>query len=787
MNDIESYNLNFRFRFNELKYDCEEVVIGKFIGQIEFDADNLAINAVKMNGRDVPFTIKDRKLVVGPAEGREIMINFSGSVSETSLMGIHESKYESGHIITTQMEPTGARSVFPCVDEPSAKAKFRVEVNVDDEVEVIFNTRHLERVTGNGRSHFVFEETPPMSTYLIYIGIGRFDLITKRKKDRTLYVAAAPKKAKEGKFSLNLLSKLFTKYESYYKIKYPLSKMHLIAVPQFGAGAMENWGAITFRETAVLVNKSVSFRDKKEIAYTVSHEFAHQWFGDLVTMKWWDDLWLNESFATFVGFKILAKIHKDWNLWEDFMRHETLPSMTKDSLLTTHPIRVEVKSPDEIAEIFDQISYGKGASVLRMTEQFIGEGKFREGVYRYLDAHKYSNASGEDLWTSLSGASKKDVNSFMKSWLEKGGFPLVKIRKEDGRLIIRQQRFSYLTNNDDYLWQIPIFLENGKKRRKLLLKKREIKVKNSDGFLVNPSGEGYYRLLFDDASLEGILSSKGSPEFVMKLVDDYYAFLLSGEVDLLRFTSIIDRLRERNEYSIVLRITGILSELNNILDSEKLISIAVSYMREKFEVFKNTEDENSKVVLQAIMRGLAQIDKEFRDAEKVKLLDYSAIPPEERDAVLISSCMEGFEKERIWGMLKNPENDTELVRLMRAMSHFPLNNEVTEFLDYVNSRTELRANSIYSMFEAIYNKNYRKDLWKWTSFNLQKVRQVFGGTSTVSFYVEELISLAGIGNKNEVEEFVSNAKIPEAARAIKNGLEKLEVNERLVERAGIRK
>jgi tricorn protease interacting factor F2/3 len=786
MNAIESYSLNFLVRFKELKYDCEETVIGKFNGEIEFDNNNLDVRAVKMNGREIPFKVRDNKLVMGPADGTELLINFSGLVSETSLMGIHESKYESGHIITTQMEPTGARSVFPCVDEPSAKAKFKVEVNVDDEVEVIFNTRYIERVVGNGRSHFVFEETPPMSTYLIYVGIGKFDIVTKKKGDRMLYFAASPGKAKEGKFSLNLLSKLFTKYESYYRIKYPLSKMHLIAVPQFGAGAMENWGAITFREIAVLVNKSVSFRDKKQIAYTVSHEFAHQWFGDLVTMKWWDDLWLNESFATFVGYKILAKIHTDWNLWEDFIREETLPSMTKDGLLTTHPIRVEVKSPNQIAEIFDQISYGKGASVLRMTEQFIGEGKFREGVYRYLDGHKYSNASGEDLWTSLSGASKKDVNSFMKSWLEKGGFPLVKVRREEGKLVVTQRRFSYLANNDDYLWQIPLFLENGRKKRKLLLKKRETRIRNSEGYLVNPNGEGYYRILYDDASLEQVLSSKSSPEFVMKLIDDYYAFLLSGDIDLQRFISLIERLRERNEYSIVLRLTEILSELNIITDSEKLISTARSYMREKLNVFKNTQDENSKVVLQTIMHGLVFVDKEFREEEKVKLLNYPSVSPEERGTVLISACKEGFEKERIWGMLKNPENDTELVRVMRAMSYLPDNHEVTEFLDYANSRPELRANAIYSMFEATLNKNYRKEIWKWTSSNIKKVREVFEGSSTISFYIEILISIAGIGNKDEVDGFVASANIPEAERAIKNGLEKLEINQRLAGMAGIR-
>ncbi len=783
MNTPASYHLKFDFKFKELKYSCTEILKGKFSGNIELNSENLSVTATKIDGRDVPFTMIDKKLTIGPAQGEELSVDFSGSVSETSLMGIHDAKYEKGHIITTQMEPTGARSVFPCIDEPAAKARFNVEVTVDDEVEVIFNTNPVVREVGNGKSHFVFEETPPMSTYLIYLGVGKFDIISKKSDDRVLYVATSPGKAREGKFSLNLLSKLFRKYEAYYKIKFPLPKMHLIALPQFGAGAMENWGAITFREIALLVNDSTSFRFKKQVGYVVSHEFAHQWFGDLVTMKWWDDLWLNESFATFVGYKILSKIHRDWNLWEDFQREETLSSMRKDGLLSTHPIRVEVKNPEEISEIFDDISYGKGASILRMTEQYIGEGKYREGIYQYLKSHEYSNATGEDLWSSLSAASGIDVSSLMKSWLEKGGFPLIRISEENGVMQISQKKFSYLSNDDPYLWQIPLFLERPGGRRKMLLKKKQGKIRNVEGLKINPNGEGYYRVMFEGNLIDKMLTTESSPEFVMKTIDDYYAFLMSGMIDLPQFMSLMDKVKYRNEYSVVLRLQDVLSELVNILDSEQLNSVFVRYLRDKEAIFRSGQDENSKVILERVLTGLALKDSDFRSTEKTKLSNYSSVSAEERTAVLISAAIEEYNKEALWTMVKSPVNDMESIRAMNAMVHLPKNEEVTQFLDFVKSKPEYRGNFIYSLFEAISNRNYRRDLWKWSSDNINGVREIFVGSSTVSRYVEELIAFGGIGNRSIVDEFLSNQNIPEAARAIRNGMERLEINEKMVQRA----
>ncbi|MEM0141241.1 MAG: M1 family metallopeptidase [Thermoplasmatales archaeon] len=777
---VEGYDLKFYFSFNELKYKCVETISGTFDDGLSLDSEGLLIEDIESNGKKVAYQLDGSVLKIPALDSNSVVITFSGKVSSMSLMGIHESRYETGRIITTQMEPTGARSVFPCVDRPDEKAKFKIEVNVDSRVEVISNRRPAVREVSDGKSHFIFEETPPMSTYLVYIGIGDFDIISRTKQGRTIAVATSPGKAHEGQFSLKLLQRLLPRYERYYKIKYPFDKVHLIALPQFGAGAMENWGAITFRELALLFNESVSFGQKKQIAYTVSHEFAHQWFGDLVTMKWWDDLWLNESFATFVGYKILSKLYPEWNLWQDFLREETLSSMSKDSLMGTHPVRVPVKSPDEISEIFDEISYGKGASVLRMIEEYIGEEKFREGVYRYLKHFEYSNATSEDLWTSLSEVSKKDISSLMKSWLEKEGLPVVTVSSENDTIRVSQRRFTFLKNHDDYIWEIPLFLKKGNRTTKILFKDKEKKFRGSLDTLFDTKAAGYYRILFKGNLLDRILAAGPSSEFLAKLIDDYFSFLLSGDIEFEEFSKLIALLRERNDYTLVQRLGDILEQLALILDSDGIISTASQYLNDKLSLFSNEKDENSKAIVDNLSTVLAIIDPKFRESEKQKINDFKSVPPERRMSVLISSAMSNYEKGKLWDMARSPENDTESARVMFAMGMFPDIQAVNEFLNFSVSRTEMRGNLLYALRGATMNKNFRGEIWKWLPSNLNVIREIYKGSSSVSRLLEIIISIDGIGHRREVEAFIKSNSIPEASAGIKNGLEKLEVNENLI-------
>ena len=326
--------------------------------------------------------------------------------------------------------------------------------------------------TADGRVRHRFHPTPRMSTYLLFIGIGRFEEVKLSSQGLEVIAAARPKQAHKSKFILGIASAVLKDYSQYFGIAYPLEKLHLIALPEYHTGAMENWGAITSRESYVLVGERSGVSSRKRAALVITHEIAHQWFGDLVTMKWWNDLWLNESFATFMEHKMMSRARPEWDVWADFLRFETFRSMNQDALRNTHPIEVRVDTPDEIGQAFDAISYGKGANVIRMIESYIGEENFRKGVSDYLHKFSYSNARGKDLWKSLESSSGQPVSRIMGAWVRKPGYPLVKVMTSRGRVTLSQSRFSLENVPTRETWPIPVTFEVNGNHGGLLLEKK---------------------------------------------------------------------------------------------------------------------------------------------------------------------------------------------------------------------------------------------------------------------------------------------------------------------------
>ena len=433
----------------------------------------------------------DRDIPTGTAAFHVV---FTGVLND-ELRGFYRSQYTTPdgqvrYLATTQFEATDARRAFPCWDDPAVKASFRVTLVIPSELAAISNMpEEEETILEGGKRSVRFAESPVMSTYLLAFIVGDLASVEATTSSGTqMRVWATRGKEEQGRFALEESVRLLDYFNRYFGMTYPLPKLDHIAVPDFAAGAMENWGAITYRETALLFdNENSAATARQRILEVVSHEMAHMWFGDLVTMEWWDDLWLNESFASWMGDKAVDQLHPEWQMWTQFIFQDTNAGLSLDGLRNSHPIEARVEDPAEIRELFDAISYSKGAAILRMLEEFLGEETFRQGLNDYLSAHQYANARTEDLWSALETASGQPVTDIMNTWVKQMGYPVLQVetqrQDEETNLDLSQQWFLYdhlLENGqeDDAVWQVPVSVIRASATEKaaLLMDRREARL-----------------------------------------------------------------------------------------------------------------------------------------------------------------------------------------------------------------------------------------------------------------------------------------------------------------------
>lgn len=472
----------------------------------------------------------------------QLNLKFSGSLND-NLRGFYRSYYkdDSGAkhwLATTQMEPTDARRMFPCFDEPTMKATYKISAVIPENMVAISNGAVVkeEPLAGSKKKVVSFEATPIMSSYLVALIIGEFKPTEARQScGIPVRVWAPAGKESMAGYALDTACKVLQYQTEYFGIPYPGKKLDLIAIPDFRSGAMENLGAITFREAALLVDKTTGSNFlKRRVSGIVAHEIAHQWFGDLVTMKWWDDIWLNEAFASWMATKTVNHIHPEWQeiTRSVLTRNE---SMNIDQLQATRAIHAHVENPKQAAEMFDPITYDKGESVLRMLEGFVGEKSFQEGINDYLNGHKFGNASSEDLWQSIAGKSSAPVPAIMKTWVFQAGFPIVSLDHVNAKqLKLTQKRFfgtPDANTNASSLWMVPMVVRNLATNQppptgqSVLLTKtvQDIEpagIEKKHPYFINAGGMGYYRSFY---GLEGNKSIADS--FQLLTAQEKLAFL----------------------------------------------------------------------------------------------------------------------------------------------------------------------------------------------------------------------------------------------------------------------
>lgn len=426
----------------------------------------LQVSQVLVDGQPVAFELNQAKETI------EIKLTKQGPVTLTiayqapltdTMMGIYPSYYEVNgerkQLIGTQFETTFARQAFPCVDEPAAKATFSLAIKFDEHPgETIIANMPEDHVTDG--VHY-FQETVKMSTYLVAFAFGEMQkkLTTTKSGDQVGVFATKAHQAKELDFALDIAKRAIEFYEDFYQTKYPLPHSWQLALPDFSAGAMENWGLVTYREAYLLLDPDNTALDTKRVVATViTHELAHQWFGDLVTMNWWDDLWLNESFANMMEYLSVDALQPDWHIWELFPTSEAPMALQRDATDGVQSVHVDVEDPREIDAIFDgAIVYAKGSRLLVMVRSLIGDDALRAGLKNYFAAHQYGNAKGDDLWQALGEASGMDIGAIMKAWLNQPGYPVVEAEVVDGHLKLHQKQFFIGDGQDqNRLWPIPL-------------------------------------------------------------------------------------------------------------------------------------------------------------------------------------------------------------------------------------------------------------------------------------------------------------------------------------------
>jgi len=777
---VKSYDLFLDLDFKHLKFegrvlieiDSEEDVTLNFLG--------LNIQNVRASGKHLKFEQNGENLAVktGPFSGT-LEVEYTGMIPDL-LVGIYRAPYDNTYMVTTQFEAAHARRMLPCVDHPEYKAEFKLTLKIDRDLDAISNMP-VESVTLEGNKKLVsFEKTPKMSTYLLYLGIGKFEEAKDKLGDIAIIVATTPTKASKGEFALKVAKKSTEFYQSYFGIPYILPKIHLITVPEFAASAMENWGAITFREAALHVDENSSVKTRKRVTEVVAHELAHQWFGNLVTMKWWDDLWLNESFATLMAYKVMDAICPHWMVWQDFLKSETSGAMARDSLRNTHPIKVAVKSPSEIEQIFDEISYGKGATILRMIEAYMGTDDFRKGIKSYLTRYKFSNATGKDLWSSLEETSGKQIKMIMSEWIGKSGYPVITAEMSGGKLILRQERFLLSGQSEKDVWPIPLTMELDGESKKLLLDKEEevIDLKGAKSLKLNVDQTGFCRVYYKGL-YDMVWRSELSAFDRWGIIFDALAFLKAEKMSFSDYLSLIKRYYSEQDYLPAYEVSDQLEFLYSVMPS-KVAEVSREFHMSQLKILEGKTDENSSM-LRGIMAGrLAMIDEGYAKELGSKFHDYVKVEPDMKEAVVIAYARAYGNFEGIVRKYRESSSDEERIRLLNSMMSFKETSLVALSLGLALSGEVKRQDIGTMILVATRNPDARDMTWLWIKVNIGRLKKLYESTGMLSRILLSVIPILGIGKIEEVEKFFEENRIPAAEMGIQAGLEKLKIYDRLV-------
>ncbi|MGI0141037.1 MAG: M1 family metallopeptidase [Candidatus Micrarchaeales archaeon] len=822
-----NYKLVFTPNFKTFKTTVNEDLrcrIKKPTKTIRLNAKELEFISASVFNKDVQkakIKFDEKKEIVElsfskPVKGDVEIAITSVCKNNDGLYGFYRSKYTVGgkekYLLTSQFEAPNARAAFPCIDEPEFKATFDVSFIIDKEYDAISNMPIKESNSlGNGKKIVRCEKSVKMSTYLLYLFVGNYEYIEDKLGKLLLRAITVPGKKEYARTSLEYAKKFLDWQQNYFGIKFPLPKLDFIGIPDFAAGAMENWGAITFRELQFMISKESSVALKQVASETISHEIVHQWFGDLVTMKWWNDLWLNESFATFLACKAIDEVFPEWDYDIQYVDDTIGAALSADALKTTHPISVRVNSPGEIDAIFDRISYEKGGSLLYMLEDYVGKETFRKGLHHYLSKHAYGNATKEDLWNSIQVQAKQmgkklEVSKLMHSWVTKSGHPMVDVKKVAGGYSLTQARYTLLEDMAD-TWPIPIhYLTEGEERTITMSKKSMIIKTNSPFIKLNYGQKGLYRVKYDKQTLARLGSlikeKKLGPLDAWGIENDLFSLTRSGRIELREYLDFVDKYCFNQGYPLNLTVSGHLGWFFAATYRTKLAKITkgtlVRFNKHLLAEFgwmpKKGEREIDIMLRGGVIAslGLAEepsvVEKArslFNDHKKGKEINQN-IRSAVYSTVAWNLGSENF--DYFLSSYKKAKFPEEQRRLLGVLGGFKDKKTLERALSLTYSK-EVRLQDSFSItVRVLGNFNGRDIGWKWTKKNWKKSMKTYdSATHMLARFVENMSGVDTKEYRREVATFFSRKENTrqDIVQALNQTLERIDANIKFRKKNGI--
>jgi puromycin-sensitive aminopeptidase len=741
----------------------------------------------------------------------KLHLKFTGILND-KLHGFYRSTYKDAEgqtkvIATTQFEATDARRAFPCWDEPDFKAVYKVTLIVDETLTAISNAKIKKEIMipERAKKQVLFHDTMKMSTYLVAFIVGEFEATPVIDADGTpVRVWAPPGKLHLAKFAEGIAQHSLTFFNSYYGLKYPGDKLELIAIPDFAFGAMENLGAVTFRETALLVDeKTASHAELERVADVVAHEIAHMWFGDLATMKWWNGIWLNEAFATFMEMLAVDSWKPEWKRWESFGVSRAQAFAT-DGLKSTRTIEFPVRRPEEAQGMFDILTYEKGASVLRMLEQFLGPEVFRRGISFYLAKHKYSNTETNDLWDAIEESSKQPVRDMMDSWIFQEGHPLVSVEldKSGKALTFKQQRFMYASADDsgkgkDTLFHVPIMVKvkSGKSvlSEKFLLTEETHTLNFEDKVqyvVVNEGGHGFYRVRYSPDLLRALTMKREETLNAIErfnLVNDTWAAVLAGLQPLSEYLEMIRSFEDETDKNVWTVIAGSLQYLERVTcGSPALKDFTKSLCSPAFKrlgwELKDGEDNLKRQLrgLLALVLGTTGDDEKVQAEARELYAKYKAdkasvgsdVVPALVTILAHTGTVERYQEFE--NDYKNASSPQEEDRFMYSLTAFQDKELLKQTLEKTLTGSFRTQNAPFVVRMVLQNSAARDVAWPFVKENWQRIIKTFPEVSLPRMS-EGVTGLVSDELLKETRQFFKDNPIRQGKKLIEQNLEKQSV------------